>query len=148
VTFLTKNGKLVTKGGKLVTTNNPAACDCCGPPSATCDSLLPVSMDIDLTATCFTGLISVPLQQNAPGSYVGENLALGTSSSAYDCVNGLWDSEHFINTFNPATGGCNYIVGRRLACNTEWSGQISPDGARAKITLRCSPPPKTSNPLP
>lgn len=32
MSFLTKNGKLVTKGGKFVKTDNPANCECCGPP--------------------------------------------------------------------------------------------------------------------
>jgi hypothetical protein len=30
--FLKKNNKLVKKNGKLVKTNDPAKCDCCGPP--------------------------------------------------------------------------------------------------------------------
>lgn len=30
--LLVRNGRFVTKNGRLVTTDNPAGCDCCGPP--------------------------------------------------------------------------------------------------------------------
>jgi hypothetical protein len=43
--LLLKNGKFAAKNGKLVVTDDPAKCDCCGPPPVTCDRVAEIKVE-------------------------------------------------------------------------------------------------------